>query len=99
MSGRRAFRVTAATASAAVVALSCVAAASASPSSINVPCGGQAALVAAFNAANSAGGGTINLARRCVYHLTSVDNSGENGLPVVTTPIRVNGRDATIDGT
>jgi hypothetical protein len=66
---------------------------------VNVPCAGQSALVAAINTANSAGGGTIDLARGCEYDLTTVDNSGENGLPVVTTPIRVNGRDATIDGT
>jgi hypothetical protein len=63
-----------------------------------VPCTGQAALVAAINAANTAGGGTINLTPRCHYMLTTADN-GENGLPVVSSAIRVNGRDATIDGT
>lgn len=88
----------AAATSAVVVALLFVTAASAK-SVVNVPCAGQSALVAAINAANSAGGGTINLARGCEYDLTTVDNSGENGLPVVTTPIWVNGRDATIDGT
>jgi hypothetical protein len=80
------------------VALLAVGSASAKPG-IDVPCGGQSALVAAVNAANSAGGGTINLAHGCDYQLTSVDNSGKNGLPVVTTPISVNGNDATIDGT
>src|SRR5690349_15002434 len=63
-----------------------------------VHCAGQAALVAAINAANSAGGGTLTLAHRCDYQLTSADN-GENGLPVVTTAITVNGNQATIDGT
>ena len=58
----------------------------------------QAALVAAVNAANAAGGGTINLARGCHYRLTAADN-GENGLPVVSTRISVNGNDATVDGT
>lgn len=85
-----------------VVALLLVGSASAKPGKKprdNVPCGGQSALVAAINAANSAGGGTINLARRCQYDLTSVDNSGENGLPVIMTAITVNGNDATIDGT
>jgi hypothetical protein len=81
------------------VALLPVTAASAKSSTLNVPCAGQAALVAAINAANSAGGGTLNLAHRCVYELTSVDNSGENGLPVVMASIRVNGHGATIDGT
>ena len=66
---------------------------------INVPCAGQGALVAAVNAVNSAGGGTINLARGCEYELTTVDNSGENGLPAITTPIWVAGHGATIDGT
>jgi hypothetical protein len=81
-----------------VVALLWVGGASATPA-VNVPCTGQAALVAAVNAANAAGGGTINLARGCEYDLTSVDNGGENGLPVITAAIKLNGRDATIDGT
>jgi hypothetical protein len=65
---------------------------------INMPCAGQAALVAAINAANTAGGGKITLAPHCDYQLTSADN-GENGLPVITTKITINGRHATIDGT
>jgi hypothetical protein len=84
--------------SALAAALVVVGSASAKPY-LNVPCTGQSALVAAINAVNSAGGGTINLARECDYQLTSVDNSGENGLPVITSPLKVNGRDATIDGT
>ena len=70
---------------------------SAAPGSGNVPCTGQA-LVGAINAANAAGGGTINLTPGCDYALTSVDN-GENGLPVVATRIGVNGNGATINGT
>jgi hypothetical protein len=73
-------------------------AASAAPASVNVPCTDQAALVGAINAANAAGGGTINLAQGCHYVLGSADNPG-NGLPVVTTRITVNGNGATIDGT
>ncbi len=69
----------------------------AAPAKATVPCTGQA-LVRAINAANAAGGGTINLTRWCHYALTSAV-SGENGLPVVTTRIAVNGNDATIDGT
>src|SRR5215475_467201 len=70
---------------------------SASFAATNVPCS-TAALVAAINAANSAGGGTLNLAAGCHYSLTTPDN-GENGLPVVTSQIAVNGNGATIDGT
>jgi hypothetical protein len=94
-------RLAAATAGALIVALLAVAAASAKPRgpSINVPCTGQAALVAAINTANSAGGGTINLAHKCDYQLTSSPDSSENGLPAITTPIKVNGNQATIDGT
>jgi hypothetical protein len=80
----------------AVVLLPAVA--SARAPSVSVPCGGQAALVSAINIANAAGGGTINLAPGCRYDLKTADN-GENGLPVVTTPIVVNGHGAVIDGT
>jgi len=80
----------------ALLALGAGAAAEAGAAS-TVPCSGQAALVAAINAANTAGGGTINLAAGCDYALTAADN-GENGLPVVTTRIAVNGSGATIDG-
>ena len=69
----------------------------AASASANVPCS-AAALVAAVNSANGSGGGTINLAPRCDYALTTADN-GENGLPVVTSRIAVNGNGATIDGT
>ncbi len=69
-----------------------------SPSKVIVPCTGQAALVAAINTAKAAGGGTINLAPGCHYRLKAANN-GENGLPVVTTRIGINGNGATIDGT
>jgi hypothetical protein len=59
-----------------------------------VPCNG-AALQSAVAAANTAGGGTLNLSPGCTYSLTTPD-SGENGLAVITTPIRVNGNRATI---
>ena len=98
MKGGRSIRVGATLAGASVVALLSVSVVSAK-AAISVPCTGQSDLVAAINAANSAGGGTINLAAGCTYDLTTVDNSGENGLPVVTTPITVNGKGATIDGT
>ncbi|MFD7227952.1 hypothetical protein [Streptomyces sp. NPDC059881] len=48
------------------------------------------ALKNAIHAANTAGGGTVQLARRCTYTLTTVDNTGlhgANGLPLITTPI------------
>jgi hypothetical protein len=71
--------------------------ASASPPAF-VPCSsGAAGLVAAINGANGSGGGAISLAWRCTYALTTPDN-GENGLPVVTSPIKVYGNNATITG-
>ena len=63
----------------------------------SVPCS-SAALIAAVTAANAAGGGTINLAPRCHYALTTAISDGD-GLPPVTTRIAVNGNGATIDGT
>jgi hypothetical protein len=75
----------------------------------SVPCsgsgGGAAGLVAAIKTANSSGGGTIKLARRCTYKIATADNvnpipmiGGANGLPVITTKITINGRDTTIAG-
>jgi hypothetical protein len=60
---------------------------------------GQAALVAAIDAANTAGGGTLKLAHRCDYQLTTSPDSSENGLPAITTAIAIAGNQATIDGT
>src|SRR3989440_13029594 len=70
---------------------------------ITVPCsgpgGGAAGLVAAVNAANAAGGGTISLAPGCTYALAAAGSSGQlgaNGLPIVTTRITIAGAHATI---
>jgi len=72
-----------------------------------VPCsgagGGGGGLVAALNSANASGGGVINLESGCTYSLTSANNTvpgvGANGLPVITTPITINGGGgATIAG-
>ncbi len=75
-----------------------VTAANASPPTF-VPCSsGAAGLIAAINAANGSGGGTISLAWGCTYALPTTPNNGENGLPVVITPISVYGNGATING-
>ena len=97
MKRKRSIPIGATLAGVAVVALLLVASASAK-AGLSVPCTTQSDLVAAINAANSAGGATINLAAGCGYDLSTVDNSGENGLPVVNTPITINGNGATIDG-
>ena len=55
--------------------------------------------MAAIDAANTAGGGTLNLAHHCHYQLTTSPDSSQNGLPVITTAITINGNHATIDGT
>ena len=93
-------RLAVATAGVVSVALLLVAAASAKPPAppTNVACS-QQALVDAINAANSAGGGTLNLARGCDYQLTSSPDDSENGLPAITTAIKINGNQASIDGT
>jgi hypothetical protein len=59
-----------------------------------VPCSGSA-LQSAVEATNAAGGGTLNLTPACTYTLTAPDNA-DNGLAVITTPIRINGNRATI---
>ena len=73
---------------------------------VSVPCsgsgGGAAGLIAAVNAANAAGGGTIDLAAGCTYRLTAADNTsptlGGNGLTVITSPVTLNGSGTTIAG-
>jgi hypothetical protein len=75
--------------------------AAAAAASVNVPCAaGAAGLVAAVNTVNAAGGGTINLVSGCAYSLTTQNNTvmGGNGLPVVVSPITINGKGATIAG-
>src|SRR4029079_1484184 len=84
-------------------ALASVASTAAGPSaSVNVSCAaGGTGLVAAVNTINAAGGGSINLASGCTYSLATRDNTvmGGNGLPVVVTPLTINGKGATIAGT
>jgi hypothetical protein len=66
-----------------------------------VPCD-TAKLIAAISAANSSGGGRINLAPGCTYHLTAANNTdpmlGATGLPVITSRITLNGFRTTIAG-
>jgi Periplasmic copper-binding protein (NosD) len=59
-----------------------------------VPCSGPA-LQTAVATVNTAGGGTLNLTSGCTYTLTA-PASGDNGLAVITTPVRINGNFATI---
>lgn len=77
--------------------------ASAALGSATVPCSaGADGVMDALTAANSSGGGTIDLASGCTYQLSGVNNSnpqtGTNALPLVTSPITINGRGATIAG-
>ena len=55
----------------------------------------QTALVAAVNAANAAGGGTVTLTPGCTYTLTGSNGNdllnGPDGLPIITTPITFSG--------
>jgi len=66
-------------------------------------------LIDAINDANAdSGASTLELSAGCTYTLTAVDNSalfysmgsefyyGDNGLPMITTPITINGNGATI---
>jgi hypothetical protein len=63
-------------------------------------------LITAINNANAnPAPSTINLDPGCIYTLTAVDNTafggttfeyGDNGLPQITTPITINGNNATI---
>lgn len=65
----------------------------------NVPCNDVVKLIDAINAANQTPAlDIIVLAPGCTYQLTSVDNTteGNNGLPVITSQIVINGNGATI---
>ena len=66
----------------------------------NIPNGDVAGLIAAINAANAnPGADIINLATSGTYTLTAVDNTGyygPTGLPVIVSPITINGNGATI---
>ncbi|MEU0525838.1 hypothetical protein [Streptomyces niveus] len=59
------------------------------------------ALVTAIDAANLAGGGTVDLAANCVYSLDAVEpaagGNGPNGLPVITEAVTVNGANSVIE--
>ncbi|MFJ5534670.1 hypothetical protein [Streptomyces sp. NPDC093261] len=59
-----------------------------------IPCRGKA-LVSAISAANAAGGGTLRLAAHCTYTLYKAA-SGENGLPLITSRITLEGKRTTI---
>ena len=60
----------------------------------------ESALVTAVTAANAAGGGTVTLTPGCVYTLTSSHGNdlvnGPAGLPLITTPITLEGNANTI---
>jgi hypothetical protein len=62
---------------------------------VSVACS-ERALVSAIDAANAAGGGTLNLAAGCTYSITSPHGGPANGLPVITTAITFEGTDTTI---
>jgi len=65
----------------------------------NVPCGDVNKLINAINTANQNPAlHTIELAPGCSYPLTTIDNTteGNNGLPVITSEIVINGNGATI---
>jgi hypothetical protein len=90
----------------AAIFLTAAAPAARASAAATVPCsgpgGGSAGLIAAINAANASGGATINLAAGCTYALTAANNTtpmlGDNGLPVVTSRITLNGFRTTIAG-
>jgi len=68
---------------------------------ISVPCNGgnPAALIAAIKAANGTPtADTINVAAGCTYVFNAPDNTtdGGNALPVITTPITINGSGVTL---
>lgn len=84
----------------AVVATAILSAGTASATAVTqVPCsvGGSDGLIAAINAADKAGAGTLELAKGCTYTLTTPDNptDGGNGLPVLTGEITINGSGGT----
>jgi hypothetical protein len=59
-----------------------------------IPCD-STALVNAIDEANAHGGATLNLTPGCTYTLTELNND-DNGLPLITSPITINGNRATI---
>src|SRR5512139_1318560 len=69
------------------------------PGCVPPPCT-VAYLIYKINQANStpATTDTIDLPNGCVYTLTGIDNQteGNNGLPVIISPVIINGNDSTI---
>ena len=66
---------------------------------VDVPCsgpsGGGPGLIAAVDKANASRGATVDLTSGCTYAITTDGTStGGSGLPVVTTPVIVNGNGA-----
>jgi hypothetical protein len=55
----------------------------------------EQALKKAIKKANDGGGGTLSLAHRCTYTITTPDNEG-NALPVITSKITIYGNGSTI---
>ena len=100
------FRIVTAGLGGVTILLLAAAPAAQASATVNVPCsgpaGGPAGLVAAISAANGSGGAAINLAAGCTYQLTAANNTnptlGNNGLPVITSPITLNGSGSTIAG-
>jgi hypothetical protein len=98
--------VTAGLVSGAAFSLLAAAPAARAATTVNVPCsgpaGGPAGLIAAISTANATGGATIDLASGCTYQLAGANNTsptlGSNGLPVITSPVTVNGAGTTIAG-
>ncbi len=63
----------------------------------SVPCSAQALIEAIKKANSSPGADILHLARRCTYKLTAPDaGNAPNGLPIITSDITIEGRDATI---
>ena len=58
-----------------------------------IPCDPNA-LIVGIQRANADGGGTLSLAKKCVYTLTV--NDGQNGLPPIAAPVTIVGNDSTI---
>src|SRR6516225_8483093 len=69
--------------------------AQAAPASTSVACGDSTGLVDAINVANNGGPKTIVLAQNCTYTLSGPAQDSD-GLPVITSPITLNGSGSTI---
>jgi hypothetical protein len=72
-----------------------IVAGTAEAATVNVPCSGPALISAIATANATAPADMLNLAGGCTYGLTAPDNA-RNGLPVIKSEIKINGRGATI---